>query len=246
MTVKHMLLIGFSVSLFFETTQITALYGIYTCPYRLFNVDDLILNTFGAVIGFLIAPILLALLPSKEQVLKKSDRIFKEGVVRPLPQLLAILIDYSVITIAWFVVSTFFKVDDPMIHLLFIALGLFGLQFLMPLGTKGTTLGTKILRFRLSKVVSEKTWATAVLIRWFSLIAPWFAFQLFSIVARFSTLDIDSAYYAFHVWIQVFMIFLKFLIIFILLIHVLIVLLSKKRQYFYFDELTGIMARYER
>src|SRR5690625_1429257 len=112
--------------------------------------------------------------------------------------------------------------------------------------TKGSTLGTMILRFRLEKVSSKKTWATTLLKRWFALMAPWFSFQLFSIVARFSTLDIDSSYYVFHVLIQVFMIFLMYLIIFVLCIHVLIVLLSKKRNYFYFDELTGIVAHYKR
>src|SRR5690625_7064385 len=110
MTVKRMFIVGFPVSLFFEITQISGLYGIYTCPYRLFNVDDLILNTLGSVIGFLVAPTILALFPSKEQVLEKSNRIFKEDVVRPLPQLFAILIDYIVITIIWFVVSIILQV----------------------------------------------------------------------------------------------------------------------------------------
>src|SRR5690625_2917309 len=181
MTVKRMFIVGFSVSLFFETTQITGLYGIYTCPYRLFNVDDLILNTLGSIIGFLIAPIILALLPSQEQVLEKSNRVFKEGVVRPLPQLLAILVDYIVVRL---IVSTFFNGDDPVVNLLSMTLGLFVLQFLVPLITKGSTLGTKILRFRMRKVVPEKTWGTALLKRWFALMAPWFIFQLFSIVTR--------------------------------------------------------------
>src|SRR5690625_2416117 len=149
MTVKRMFLVGFFVSLFFETTQITGLYGIYTCPYRLFNVDDLILNTLGSVVGFLIAPTILALLPSKEQVIEKSNRVFKEGIVRPLPQLLAILVDYIVVR---FIVSTFFNGDDPIVNLLFMVLGLFVLQFLVPLITKGSTLGTTILRFRIRKV----------------------------------------------------------------------------------------------
>ena len=242
MTVKRMFIVGFSVSLFFETTQITGLYGIYTCPYRLFNVDDLILNTLGSVIGFLIAPIILALLPSQEQVLEKSNRVFKEGVVRPLPQLLAILVDYIVVRL---IVSTFFNGDDPVVNLLSMTLGLFVLQFLVPLITKGSTLGTKILRFRMRKVVPEKTWGTALLKRWFALMAPWFVFQLFSIITRFGTLDIDSTYYSFLVWIQVIMIFLQFLIIVILCIHVLVVLISKNRQYFYFDKLAGIIAQYK-
>ncbi|UZD22811.1 VanZ family protein [Algoriphagus halophytocola] len=48
-------LIGFFVSLFFEITQLTAVYGLYPCRYRHFEVDDLITNTFGCFVGFLIA-----------------------------------------------------------------------------------------------------------------------------------------------------------------------------------------------
>ncbi|MCE7054457.1 VanZ family protein [Algoriphagus sp. AGSA1] len=48
-------LIGFLTSLFFEITQLTALYGLYPCRYRHFEVDDLITNTFGCFIGFVIA-----------------------------------------------------------------------------------------------------------------------------------------------------------------------------------------------
>lgn len=44
-------LIAFGVSLFFELSQLTGLYGIYPRPYRLFDVDDLITNTSGAFVG---------------------------------------------------------------------------------------------------------------------------------------------------------------------------------------------------
>ncbi|RAI85940.1 VanZ family protein [Algoriphagus yeomjeoni] len=48
-------LIGFLTSLFFEVTQLTAIYGLYPCRFRHFEVDDLITNTFGCFIGFVIA-----------------------------------------------------------------------------------------------------------------------------------------------------------------------------------------------
>src|SRR5699024_12182748 len=43
MTVKRMFLTGFSVSRFFVITQVTGLYGIYTCQYSLFHLVVLIL-----------------------------------------------------------------------------------------------------------------------------------------------------------------------------------------------------------
>lgn len=54
-SIKVAVAIGFLVSLFFEITQLTAVYGLYPCRYRLFQVDDLITNTFGCFIGFIIA-----------------------------------------------------------------------------------------------------------------------------------------------------------------------------------------------
>ena len=46
------LLIGFATTLFYEMSQITGLWGLYVHPYRLFDVDDLMLNTLGAMVGF--------------------------------------------------------------------------------------------------------------------------------------------------------------------------------------------------
>lgn len=46
---------GFLVSLAIELTQKTGNWGAYHCSYRSFDVDDLILNTTGALLGSLIA-----------------------------------------------------------------------------------------------------------------------------------------------------------------------------------------------
>lgn len=60
--------ISFFLSLFFELTQVTGLYGIYNCAYRLFDIDDLFLNTLGGVIGFIIAPIFTYFLPKTNEL----------------------------------------------------------------------------------------------------------------------------------------------------------------------------------
>ncbi|GAA3533730.1 VanZ family protein [Amycolatopsis ultiminotia] len=55
------LLIGGAVSLAIEITQLTANFGTAPFVYRIFDVDDLIANTFGAGLGWLAAALLLAL-----------------------------------------------------------------------------------------------------------------------------------------------------------------------------------------
>ncbi|HWU22964.1 MAG TPA: VanZ family protein [Nocardioides sp.] len=48
-------LLGLGTSLLIETTQGTGVWHLYPCAYRLFDVDDLIVNTVGALLGALLA-----------------------------------------------------------------------------------------------------------------------------------------------------------------------------------------------
>ena len=49
------LLVGFGVSLVIETTQLTGVWGVFPCAYRVFDVDDLLTNTAGALLGSVLA-----------------------------------------------------------------------------------------------------------------------------------------------------------------------------------------------
>ena len=55
-------LIGLATSLAIELTQRTGIWGLYHCAYRTFDVDDLMLNTVGALAGSLLAIPMLGLL----------------------------------------------------------------------------------------------------------------------------------------------------------------------------------------
>jgi VanZ like family len=46
---------GATLSISVELTQLTAFWGMFPCPWRLFDVDDLILNVSGVMIGFAIS-----------------------------------------------------------------------------------------------------------------------------------------------------------------------------------------------
>jgi glycopeptide antibiotics resistance protein len=54
-------LIGFAVSLMIEVTQLTANFGTAPFAYRIFDVDDLLNNTGGAILGWLVGALFLAL-----------------------------------------------------------------------------------------------------------------------------------------------------------------------------------------
>ncbi|MDR0593269.1 MAG: VanZ family protein [Bifidobacteriaceae bacterium] len=49
---------GLGLSLFIEFTQLTGVWGIYGCAYRVFDVDDLMTNTSGALLGAVLAMVL--------------------------------------------------------------------------------------------------------------------------------------------------------------------------------------------
>ena len=78
-SLKKIIKVSFLVSLFFEFTQVSRLYGIYPRPYRLCDIDDLILNTIGGGIGYLIMLDLEQKIPSKKELeeisLKKGEQV---------------------------------------------------------------------------------------------------------------------------------------------------------------------------
>lgn len=60
--------IGFGVSLLIETTQATGVWGLWPCSYRFPQVDDLITNTFGALLGAATAWLFLFWMPQSSRL----------------------------------------------------------------------------------------------------------------------------------------------------------------------------------
>lgn len=60
---KTIIIITFIVSLFFEVTQLTGNFGMYNFAYRLFDVDDLIINTLGGIVGYCTVPLANKIFP---------------------------------------------------------------------------------------------------------------------------------------------------------------------------------------
>ncbi|MGW1676192.1 VanZ family protein [Saccharopolyspora sp. NPDC002376] len=89
--------IGLAASLFFEFTQYTGVWGLYPCPYRLTDIDDLITNTGGAMLGWWMAGPVTRWLPA-------LDSIDDEALARrPVPlgrRMVAFLVDLSILPFA--------------------------------------------------------------------------------------------------------------------------------------------------
>ncbi|MBR6401752.1 MAG: VanZ family protein [Eubacterium sp.] len=105
-SLRETALTGLCASLFFEVTQYTALYGIYPKPYRFTEIDDLINNTLGAVIGYAITPIICKLLPTREEIDKIS---YKKGEnVTVLRRFFAFVLDIVLSNLIFALIEMFF------------------------------------------------------------------------------------------------------------------------------------------
>ena len=106
----------FLLSLYFEITQLTGLYGLYPKAYRLFDVDDLIINNLGGLIGYLITPIVTIFLPDRDKIDKLS---YKRGkVVSIYRRFLAFLIDIFIFTTIMFIMLALLNFNDFVLPLI--------------------------------------------------------------------------------------------------------------------------------
>lgn len=73
-------LLGLGASLLVETAQLTGLFGIYSFAYRTFDVDDLMTNTTGALIGYGLSALAGRVLPAASE--GTPVRTERPGLVR--------------------------------------------------------------------------------------------------------------------------------------------------------------------
>ena len=83
-------LAGLGTSLLIEFTQLTGVWGIYDCAYRVFDVDDLITNTVGALCGSLLALVV----PRRHRGMAPTQDAGEPRPVTRGGRLLAILCDW--------------------------------------------------------------------------------------------------------------------------------------------------------
>ncbi len=141
----------FFLSLFFELTQLSGLYGLYPKAYRLFDVDDLIINTLGGALGYLITPLITIFLPNRDEIDKIS---YKKGkTVSIYRRFLAFIIDIFVITTIIFFLQLLMDFNN-IINSLLITIIIY--YILIPTLT-GYTTGKYIVKIKLiSKYKHEK------------------------------------------------------------------------------------------
>lgn len=134
---KQTCLYTFLLSLFFELTQLTGLYFIYPRGYRLFDVDDLMLNTLGGLLGYVIAKTFTKILPNREKI--NENAIEKGKIISGFRRTTTFILDLFILGIILLLTNLFTK--NKYIIILIIVL----YYFLLPLFLKGSTLAEKFL-----------------------------------------------------------------------------------------------------
>ena len=149
-------LIVFLGSLFLELTQLSATYGLAPYVYRCCDVNDLIDNTLGGMLGYAITPLLTWFLPSRERLNQVSyQRGSRVSYVR---RTVAFLVDVFV-DFALQIILTFLNPFDGSLKYLIARLTSAILyQGVFMILRKGQTLGKALVKIRL---VDETTHAPA-------------------------------------------------------------------------------------
>ena len=140
------LALSFLLSLFFEVTQLTGLYFIYPGSYRLFDVDDLMVNTLGSMVGYLLGGLASRFLPSREEL----DHIsFARGrQVSFLRRLVALVYDAVAVVVLGVALTLAMSALSIPVHIA--SVGLLALVYfiLVPMVSRGQTVGHRLTRLR--------------------------------------------------------------------------------------------------
>ena len=142
---KKTVVYSFLLSLFFELTQLTGLYGIYPRSYRLFDVNDLINNTLGGFLGWHLEALFRKLIPTRQRL----DAVaYDRGQnVTYLRRIVALCFDGFLLLSINGIIFIFFNINDqyswliPLINFLLVTIIVYFL--------KGSTLGKRIVKIKL-------------------------------------------------------------------------------------------------
>lgn len=151
---------SFLATLLFEITQLTAVFGMFSKPYRSFDVDDLILNFAGAMLGYALMGKLMPLANRIEHLTEKAYR--KGESLSVIRRIAALFIDANIIiglnrllTLVDFILSPVSFVVQMFLYTV-----LFSIFF------KGCTPGKRLLHFSIQHISGQRASALSLIVRY--------------------------------------------------------------------------------
>ncbi len=166
--------ISLGLSLFLEITQLTGIYGIYPYAYRLFDVDDLIINTLGSVIGYIITPLITFMLPTREIL---DEKAYRNGEKVPLTRrLVAFGVDTVLILISSVIFSLFTFTSFMYNYIGAIII----FTIFLPLKNNENTLGQNFMKFKMENIHLVTLIIRNLVLYFILLPLPFYIFILFA------------------------------------------------------------------
>lgn len=236
-SLKKIVLASFLLSLFFELTQLSGLYFIYPRPYRLADVNDLINNTLGGVIGYMLTPMLTFLFPTRDEL---DETAYKKGQsVSLIRRLVAFLIDWFVISIIQSLFLTGLRLipsyrvwsnQFPVLEKRFYFFIMVFLVFMVfPTFTNGETLGKRVVRIRIVQEGKVRIRFKALVVRYGYL---YFVYGLISLFLADAADLLNSSNRLLQLVSLMILLFCLFLLV-LFLVNVCSVLFKKNCRLFY-------------
>ena len=150
----HTILYTLLLSLIFELTQLSGLYGIYPRPYRLFDVDDLLINTFGGLLGHILTPLLTFYIPTIDEIDEKGyEKGQKVTIIR---RIVSLVIDLLFI-LAFGIITKILLFGTPLSNANWL-ITIIIYYICIPPFNNGITFGKKFLRLKISSEEQKIRW----------------------------------------------------------------------------------------
>lgn len=184
------------LSVLFELTQTTGIWGLYPCAYRSFDVDDLLANTAGAAIGWAIAPAVF-LLPRRREA---DDRVpvdqlpsVPRRALADASDLLVALVVALPLVLAVGVLASGFAWPAQRVSDVAALVALVLVLVVVPWATRGSTPGKALLRLRIARSDGARAGLGRLLLRAVVLWGPWVAWTWVVRGVSWPAFDVVSA-----------------------------------------------------
>lgn len=171
---KKTIVSTFFLSLFFELTQLSGLYFIYPRGYRLFDVDDLMLNTLGGTIGYFLGSVILKILPNRDTIDSKALEMGTKVTFlkRSVSFVMDVIIFHAIYGIFFSLISLFYTnewINKGLYIFLF-----FMYYFIRPLNNNAKTYAHQFLNLQLASIEKNKP------LKWWQILLYYWYFYFFN------------------------------------------------------------------
>lgn len=216
-SLKKVIIYSFLLSLFFELTQLTGLYFIYPSPYRLFDVDDLLMNTIGGILGYLIMGCFRRVLPTRDKIDEDSR---KEGEkVSGLRRITVFCLDSIIYLLMLSICLSIFNFQYTKYIAFFFYYGF------LPWVLKGRTLGSKFLnvKFQYPNLTGIRNLLRMMFLYFYYYYLPYLLILILISISSFLGLPVAQ-----NILLCILFVFSIFLLYFISLLRIL----TKRKSYY--------------